>query len=200
MAPSQAKKKVGELIHQHPFLAVCRLSFTTSQRRAFLRDVYDYARALGMSPAQARKQVDRTRDICGKEQRSADDSSWEGEVNDSEAICELLRKTARVDVKRGHLDEESRPQSTSSQRGDRGGDELEVPEVTPAKGQELRAQKIRKRKRNNDDVTRSPDRTPENPPRRSRGHSPEKDPAMKMHSEGEEQGERGELDGLMCVC
>ena len=164
MAPNQAKKKVGEFIQQHPFISVCSQTFTTSQRRTFVRDVYDYSRALGLSPVRSQKQVDKVREICGKQLRRDDDSAWEGEIDDGEAIRRLLCRKARVGVEGDIGRDELEPQSTASQK-----DGTEAPGATPdarrSKSEESKPRKAKKRKMANDNAARNEDQIPVKQPR-----------------------------------
>ena len=66
-------------------------SFTTSQRRTFLRDVYDYARALGLDKKEARQQTIKAREICGEDEYNTDVSALENEIDDSESILSSLQ-------------------------------------------------------------------------------------------------------------
>ena len=66
-------------------------SFTTSQRRTFLRDVYDYARSLGLDKKEAKQQTIKAREICGEDEYNTDVSALENEIDDSELILSRLQ-------------------------------------------------------------------------------------------------------------
>lgn len=59
------------------------MRFTTSDRRKFERDVYDFGRSLGLSKGQARDELRKARAFCGEEDYHSDNSAWEDEVDDS---------------------------------------------------------------------------------------------------------------------
>ena len=89
VTPNQAiSKQIKKYTLSHSFHSSLE-SFTTSQRRAFERDVYDYARALGQSNKQAEKRVREARKTCG-EARTREGSAFEDEVDDSKAILSRL--------------------------------------------------------------------------------------------------------------
>lgn len=66
------------------------MPFTTSDRRKFERDIYDYGRSLGLSRTQAKKELVKARQFCGEEDYESDNSAWADEVNDSSATLERL--------------------------------------------------------------------------------------------------------------
>lgn len=65
-------------------------TFTKSERRQFERDVYDFGKALGLGHAAAKKQVVRTRALCGEEGYDSDSSALANEFEDSAAIMRTL--------------------------------------------------------------------------------------------------------------
>ena len=84
-------KAVNQYARRHPFFRSSTGRFTTSERRAFERDVYDYARALGLTTKEAKGRVMKARDLCGDEGDDAEGSALENEVNDSECILQALK-------------------------------------------------------------------------------------------------------------
>ncbi len=98
--PSVAKS-VNHFVRRHPFFAQQSLSaYTTSERRKFERDVYDFTRAQGLSKVQAKAQTIKAREMCGEEEYDSENSALGDEVDDSEDIlqglswrfCRLLRQ------------------------------------------------------------------------------------------------------------
>lgn len=59
------------------------MPFTTSDRRNFERDIYDFGRSLGLSKRQARHELRKARAFCGEESYDSDHSAWEDEIDDS---------------------------------------------------------------------------------------------------------------------
>ena len=85
--PIKKNKVVNKYVHHHPFYTASRKSFTTSERRAFERDIYDYARGLGIDKAGAKLRVKKARKSCGEQNYDSEDSTLgEKEVNDTEKI------------------------------------------------------------------------------------------------------------------
>jgi hypothetical protein len=85
-------KSVNIYIRRHSFVVTSTDRFTTSQRRSFLRDVYDYSRAIGLSKREAKGQIIKARAICGEEEYDSDDTSLENEIDDSASILEATRQ------------------------------------------------------------------------------------------------------------
>ena len=84
-------------IRDHPFFAQQSVfKFSTTQRRAFERDVYDHARGLNYSKANAKKQVVTARHLCGEKDYDSDNSRLGSEIDDSEAV--LVRKSGHVNI------------------------------------------------------------------------------------------------------
>ena len=77
----------------HEFNRDPSASHTTSQRRAFERNVYDYARAQGLGKKEALSEVHTARIICGAPQNDSDDSSFGPEVDDTSDILVGLATT-----------------------------------------------------------------------------------------------------------
>ena len=87
--------RMEKYIRDHPFFAHQSVfKFSTTQRRAFERDVYDQARALNYSKANAKKQVITARHLCGEKDYDSDDSKLGDEIDDSEVV--LIRKPGQV--------------------------------------------------------------------------------------------------------
>ncbi|KAL8950943.1 MAG: hypothetical protein Q9222_003065 [Ikaeria aurantiellina] len=86
------KKKLNHFSRRHRFVAEQSFGkYTTSNRRAFERDVYDYARALGLSKAQGKVSVISARRLCSEEEYNTDDSRLDDdEINDSATLLVAL--------------------------------------------------------------------------------------------------------------
>ena len=87
--PSIAKQ-MNHYIRKHPFFEKSLATFSTSERRQFERNVYDFARGLGLKKSEARRHVIKAREFCGEEQNDSDSSSYEDEIDDSRSILEAL--------------------------------------------------------------------------------------------------------------
>ena len=87
---SKVVKDINRYIRLHPFFRSESDEFTTSQRRAFERNVYDYARAKGLSAKEAQQQVTTARRLCIQEEIGGGNSAFEDEVDDSKAILGSL--------------------------------------------------------------------------------------------------------------
>lgn len=83
-------KQMNHYIRKHPFFGKSLATFTKSERRQFERNVYDFARGLGLKRAEARRYVVKAREFCGEEQDDSDNTTFEGEINDSRFILETL--------------------------------------------------------------------------------------------------------------
>ena len=77
----------------HKFMKDPHSSHTTSQRRDFERNVYDFARANGLGKQEASSEVRKARMICGAPESDSEDSSFGHEVNDTSEILDRLAKT-----------------------------------------------------------------------------------------------------------
>ncbi|KAL9577085.1 MAG: hypothetical protein Q9212_006602, partial [Teloschistes hypoglaucus] len=84
----KASKNINRFVRRHNFFREQSLGqYTASQRRAFIRDVYDYARALSLPKVQAREATITARALCGEEAYNSDDSKLdEEEIDDSAAF------------------------------------------------------------------------------------------------------------------
>ena len=87
---SSALKAVNLYIRQHPFLQLSLGTFTTSQRRSFERNVYDYSRSLSLSTRDAKLEVKKARGICGDLAEDDNQSALDGEIDDSDKIRDQL--------------------------------------------------------------------------------------------------------------
>ena len=83
-------KQMNHYIRKHPFFAKSLATFTKSERRQYERNVYDFARGLGLKKAEARSHVVKAREFCGEEQYDSDISTFENEIDDSRTILETL--------------------------------------------------------------------------------------------------------------
>ncbi|KAL8724133.1 MAG: hypothetical protein Q9166_008120 [cf. Caloplaca sp. 2 TL-2023] len=85
-------KKLNHFTRRHKFVTEESFTtYTTSQRRAFERDVYDYARALGFSRTRAKASVLTARKLCGEEEYNSDDTRLDDdEMDDSSVILVSL--------------------------------------------------------------------------------------------------------------
>ena len=83
-------KQMNHYIRKHPFFEKSLATFSKSERRQFERNVYDFARGLGLKKSEARRHVVKAREFCGEEQYDSDSSSFEGEIDDSRLILETL--------------------------------------------------------------------------------------------------------------
>ncbi|MCJ1469123.1 hypothetical protein MMC07_007756 [Pseudocyphellaria aurata] len=84
-------KQLNHFIRKHEFFSrLSLMRFTTSDRRRFERDVYDFGRSLGLPKKQAKNQLRKARAFCGEEQYDSDNSAWGDEVDDSLAILGKL--------------------------------------------------------------------------------------------------------------
>lgn len=77
-------KQLNHFVRKHKFFRRLSLTrFTTSDRRKFERDVYDFGRSVGLSKRQAREELSKARAFCGERDHDSDNSAWEDEVDDS---------------------------------------------------------------------------------------------------------------------
>ena len=88
-------KQINVFIRRHLFVISSTERFTTSQRRAFLRDVYDYSRSLGLGKKEAKHQTIKAREICGEDEYNTDETSLENEIDDSNSILISLQEGTR---------------------------------------------------------------------------------------------------------
>ena len=92
-------RSMSEFISEHSFYRTFRVVLlVTSQRRAFERDVYDHARALGLSPLEAKEQVRLASLQCGQRERmdSDEDTCWEDEQDDTAKSSWILNEIAQA--------------------------------------------------------------------------------------------------------
>ncbi|KAL8662128.1 MAG: hypothetical protein Q9168_008304, partial [Polycauliona sp. 1 TL-2023] len=92
------QKQISLFARRHRFILEQSLgTYTTTQRRAFERDVYDFARALGFSKARAKASMLVARTFCGEEAYDTDDTRLDDEeIDDScEVLVSLPLSTAR---------------------------------------------------------------------------------------------------------
>ncbi|MCJ1402159.1 hypothetical protein MMC11_005378 [Xylographa trunciseda] len=75
--------QINHYVRAHPFITQSLHGYTTTQRRTFEREVYDYARTVGLLKEQARAEVRRARTFCGELDYDSDDSRLGDEVDDS---------------------------------------------------------------------------------------------------------------------
>ncbi|KAL8968484.1 MAG: hypothetical protein Q9183_002440, partial [Haloplaca sp. 2 TL-2023] len=80
-------KQINRFVRRHKFVTEqCFEQYTTAQRRAFERDVYDYARSLKLRKQAAKVAVREARKICGEVDYDTDESRLdEDEMDDSES-------------------------------------------------------------------------------------------------------------------
>lgn len=87
-------KHINRFARRLIFLTAQSLTkYTTSQRRKFERDIYDYARAIPLSKSQAKIAVIYARRLCGEEEYDSDSSRLDDdEVDDSAPLPTLTEK------------------------------------------------------------------------------------------------------------
>ncbi|KAI4142571.1 MAG: hypothetical protein LQ341_003172, partial [Variospora aurantia] len=90
---STALKYINHFARRHKFFTEQSFGrYATSQRRAFERDVYDYARSISLSKAQAKASIIHARSLCGEEDYDSDNSRLDDdEVDDSSTRLANLR-------------------------------------------------------------------------------------------------------------
>lgn len=81
-------KRINHFARRHEFFMEQSLhKYTTSQRRLFERAVYDYARSISLSKAQAKASIVHARSMCGEGNYDSDDTRLDDdEVDDSVAV------------------------------------------------------------------------------------------------------------------
>ncbi|KAL8876565.1 MAG: hypothetical protein Q9198_005269, partial [Flavoplaca austrocitrina] len=92
------QKQISLFVRRHKFIMEQSLgTYTTTQRRAFERDVYDFARALGFSKARAKASMLGARTFCGEEAYDTDDTRLDDdEIDDSSNVLVSLPLTTGV--------------------------------------------------------------------------------------------------------
>ncbi|MCJ1393711.1 hypothetical protein MMC18_006587 [Xylographa bjoerkii] len=86
----QLLKQINYYVRAHPFIRQSLNVHTTTQRRTFERDIYDYARTVGLLKEQAKAEVRRARGFCGELDYDSDDSRLGDEVDDSASILSTI--------------------------------------------------------------------------------------------------------------
>ena len=76
-------KQISHYIGKHPFIERSLAVTVKSERRQFERNVYDFARGLGLKKNLARMHVAKARMFCGEQPYDSDTSSFEGEIDDT---------------------------------------------------------------------------------------------------------------------
>ncbi|KAI4124883.1 MAG: hypothetical protein LQ338_004577 [Usnochroma carphineum] len=99
------RKCMNHSARRHKFVTEQSLNeYTTSQRRAFERDVYDYARSISLTRAQAKASIIDARGLCGEEDYYSDDTRLDDdEVDDSSAVLLDLPASSRRSSKASHV-------------------------------------------------------------------------------------------------
>ncbi|KAL8857724.1 MAG: hypothetical protein Q9178_005759 [Gyalolechia marmorata] len=99
------QKKINHFTRRHKFVTQQSFgTYTTSQRRAFERDVYDYARALGFVKARANASVLTARTLCGEEDYDSDDTRLDDdEMDDSSVVLVSLPASTRIELSHSSL-------------------------------------------------------------------------------------------------
>lgn len=81
-------KQINHYIRTHPFFERSLAITVKSERRQFERNVYDFARGLGLKKHEANMHVVKARDFCGEEPYLSDTSSFEGEIDDTRSTSD----------------------------------------------------------------------------------------------------------------
>ncbi|MCJ1474603.1 hypothetical protein MMC13_003263 [Lambiella insularis] len=84
-------KKINHYVRGHPFIQQSLIGHTTTQRRTFEREIYDYARGLGLNKEQTRNEVLKARSFCGELEYDSDESKLDDEVDD---LAKVLATTS----------------------------------------------------------------------------------------------------------
>ena len=89
-SPSQPSitKQINHYIRRHPFIEKSLAMTLKSERRQFERNVYDFARGLGLKKHEANMHVVKAREFCGEEPYLSDTSSFEGEIDDTRSTSD----------------------------------------------------------------------------------------------------------------
>ncbi|KAL8688883.1 MAG: hypothetical protein Q9218_005313 [Villophora microphyllina] len=92
----KSSKEINHFVRRHIFCREQSLGqYTTSQRRNFERDVYDYARAMKLPKAQARQAKINARALCGEEAYDSDESKLDPEEADDSAALLTSQSSSR---------------------------------------------------------------------------------------------------------
>ncbi|KAL8832846.1 MAG: hypothetical protein Q9191_000030 [Dirinaria sp. TL-2023a] len=89
LTSEQAVARVELFVRSHHFFQKAATSFTTSERRKFERDTYDFARSMSFSKRDAKKQVIKARHLCGEADYDSEQSALGGEVDDPAAVTNI---------------------------------------------------------------------------------------------------------------
>ena len=85
---------INHFVRRHSFFTQQSLSqYTSSERRKFERDIYDFARAQDLTKAQANVQIIRARGMCGEEEYDSENSALGDEVDDANTVMQSLSAT-----------------------------------------------------------------------------------------------------------
>ena len=113
-------KQMNHYIRKHPFFEKSLAVVTKSERRQFERNVYDFARGLGLKKSEARRHVVKAREFCGEEQSNSDSTSFEGEIDDSRWIMEgcssldeSVAEAMRIDLPTRQVDRSDKTRTAS---------------------------------------------------------------------------------------
>lgn len=95
---STVLKSINHFARRHRFFTEQSFErYATSQRRAFERHVYDYARSISLSKAQAKASIVHARSLCGEEDYDSDNSRLDDdEVDDSSTRLANLRASTHT--------------------------------------------------------------------------------------------------------
>lgn len=96
------QKKISLFIRRHKFITEQSLgTYTTTQRRAFERDIYDFARALGFPKARAKEWMLVARTFCGEVEYDTDDTRLDDdEMDDSSDVLVSLPLSTGMETTR----------------------------------------------------------------------------------------------------
>ena len=84
-------KQLNHYVRKHEFFTKLSLArFTTSHRRKFERDIYDFGRSLGLSKSKVEEELVKARSFCGEEFYDSDHSAWADEIDDSSTVLKRL--------------------------------------------------------------------------------------------------------------
>ena len=90
----ETQHQINHFVRGHAFIEQSRHEHTTSQRRNFEREVYDFSRGLNLSKDQAKAAVREARRFCGELQYDSDHSALGEEIDDSkEMLADMLENS-----------------------------------------------------------------------------------------------------------
>lgn len=120
-------KCINHFARRHKFFTEHSFTkYTTSQRRSFERDVYDYARAIGLSKAQAKASMVHARQLCGEEEYDSDNTKLdEDEIDDSPTLLVTLPASTGHVSGDAHVSPTEQERDSQSGSGKRSGDQME---------------------------------------------------------------------------